>query len=92
MFSMCSGDWCPLHSDQEYAKSSPIGERIAHGMLVLTVMTELIDLNPGFVLAFCGMEDVRFVQPTEIGDTINVESKVIGTEEKMNCLVLFRFV
>lgn len=82
MFAMFSGDWYPLHTDQEYAKSSPFGERIAHGMLVLSVMTGLVDLDPGFVIAFYGMDNVRFFQPTKIGDTIHVESKVIDTEDK----------
>ncbi len=82
MFSMFSGDWYPVHTDREYAKSSPFGERIAHGMLILSVMTGLVELNPGFVIAFYGMDKVRFVQPTKIGDTIHVESEVIEVEDK----------
>jgi 3-hydroxybutyryl-CoA dehydratase len=82
MFSMFSGDWYPLHTDQEYAKNSPFGERIAHGMLVLSVMTGLVELEPGYIIAFYGMENVRFLQPTKIGDTIHVESKVLDTREK----------
>ncbi|GAF86639.1 unnamed protein product, partial [marine sediment metagenome] len=36
-FAAFSGDWYPLHTDVEYAKKGPFGERIAHGMLVLSV-------------------------------------------------------
>jgi 3-hydroxybutyryl-CoA dehydratase len=82
MFSMFSGDWYPLHTDQEYAKKSPFGERIAHGMLVLSVMTGLVQLDPGYIIAFYGMENVRFLAPTKIGDTIRVESKVVDKVEK----------
>jgi 3-hydroxybutyryl-CoA dehydratase len=84
MFSMFSGDWYPLHTDKEYAKDSPFGERIAHGMLVLSVMTGLVELDPGYIIAFYGMDNVRFVQPTKIGDTIRVESKVLEVQEKNN--------
>lgn len=45
-------------------------------------MTGLVELNPGFVIAFYGMDKVRFVQPTKIGDTIHVESEVIEVEDK----------
>ena len=34
-FASLTGDWHPLHTDVEYAKSTPFGERIAHGMLTL---------------------------------------------------------
>lgn len=75
-FAMLSGDWYPLHTDKEYVKKTPFGERIAHGMLVLSVMTGLVTLDPGYVLAFYGMDRVRFVRPTKIGDTIHVETVV----------------
>ena len=75
-FAMFSGDWYPLHTDADYAKNSPFGERIAHGMIVLSVMTGLIQLEPGYIIAFYGMDRVRFINPTKIGDTIRVESVV----------------
>lgn len=82
MFAMFSGDWYPLHTDKEYSKKSLFKERIAHGMLVLSVMTGLVELNPGYVLALYGLDRVRFMQPTKIGDTIHVESEVIEIREK----------
>lgn len=81
-FCAFSGDWYPLHSDAEYAKETMFGQRIAHGMLVLTVASGLVPLDPGIVVAFYGMDRVRFANPTFIGDTIHVESEVIEKEEK----------
>jgi len=81
-FCAFTGDWYPLHSDLEYAKQSPFGERIAHGMLVLSAASGLVPMEPGTVLAFYGMDRVRFVNPTFIGDTIHVESKVIEKDAK----------
>jgi acyl dehydratase len=39
MFAAFSGDWHPLHVDEEYAKKGFFGQRIAHGFLVLSVAT-----------------------------------------------------
>lgn len=81
-FAMLTGDWHPLHTDVEHAKDSAYGERIAHGMLVLSVMTGLVELDAGHVLAFYGMNRVRFVRPTKIGDTIHAVTEVKETRER----------
>lgn len=82
LFAMFTGDWYPLHTDVEYARKAPFGERIAHGMLVLSIMTGLVELDPGYVVAFYGMDRVRFVNPTKIGDTIRVETEVLEKSER----------
>ncbi|PSR34395.1 MAG: dehydratase [Sulfobacillus benefaciens] len=82
MFSAFSGDWYPLHTDKEWARKGPFGQRIAHGMLVLSVSTGLLTMKPGVVLAFYGIDRVRFVAPTYIGDTISVELEVKGLSVK----------
>jgi len=81
-FASFSGDWYPLHTDIEYAKKSPFGERIAHGMLVLSVATGLMPLYEMAIVAFYGMDKVRFTAPTKIGDTIHVELEVIDRQDK----------
>lgn len=81
-FSGLTGDWYPLHTDMEYAKNTVFKQRIAHGMLVLSIGTGLVPLTPGFLVAFYGMEQVRFTNPTFIGDTIYVEDEVIEKNDK----------
>lgn len=76
-FAMISGDWNPLHVDRTYGEAGPFGERIAHGMLVLTAMTGLITLDPPYVMAFYGFDKVRFFKPTLFGDTISARTEVI---------------
>jgi 3-hydroxybutyryl-CoA dehydratase len=76
-FAMISGDWHPLHVDQVYSESGPFGRRIAHGMLVLTVMTGLIELAPKYVVAFYGFDKVRFARPTFLGDTLRAHTEVV---------------
>jgi 3-hydroxybutyryl-CoA dehydratase len=82
-FAMFTGDWHPLHTDVEYARNDDLyGERIAHGMLVLSVATGLISFMPGATRAFYGMDRVRFVSPTKIGDTLHAETEVV---DKRSC-------
>jgi acyl dehydratase len=87
-FAALTGDWHPLHSDVGYAAASPFGERIAHGMLVLSVGSALIfRLGPHVFLprsfvAFYGMERVRFTAPVKLGDTIRLEAEVAALEPK----------
>ena len=81
MFAALSGDWSELHTNAEYMKDSQFGERIAHGLLTLSISYGLalrIRGNlPIDVLAFLGIDKVRFKIPVLIGDTVKVESEVI---------------
>ena len=81
MFASLSGDWNELHTNAEYMKNSVFGQRIAHGMLTLSIASGLgfrtRGRPPVEVLAFLGMDKVRFVAPVFIGDTIRVEAEVI---------------
>lgn len=81
-FAGLTGDWYPLHTNVEYVKNTVFKQRIAHGMLVLSIGTGLVPLTPGFLVAFYGMEQVRFTNPTFIGDTIYVEDEVIEKNDK----------
>jgi acyl dehydratase len=81
-FAMLSGDWNPLHCNSEYASTGPFGQRVAHGMLVLTVMSGLVRLDPPYVQAFYGFDRVRFLEPTLFGDTLTVTSKVVEKADR----------
>ena len=84
-FAGLSGDFIELHVSEAYAAKGPFGKRIAHGALVfsistgLTVQTIKIDDT---VIAFYGMDKLRFTRPVFIGDTIHVVKKVIAKEQK----------
>ena len=82
MFSAFSGDWHPLHTDVEFAKSGPFKERIAHGFLVLSVASGLLPLSEMAIIAFYGMDKVKFVAPVKIGDTIHVEFETVEKQER----------
>jgi acyl dehydratase len=88
MFSAFTGDWHPLHTNVEYAKQTPFKERIAHGMLVLTVGSALVFRLGAYValpksfIAFYGMDSVRFTGPVKIGDTIRCEVEITSLDAK----------
>ena len=88
LFSAFTGDWHPLHTNVEYAKNTPFGERIAHGMLTLCVGSALVFRLGAYValprsfIAFYGMDQVRFTGAVKIGDTIRCEVEVTELQAK----------
>lgn len=82
-FAMFSGDWHPAHTDVTYAQSDPVfGGRVAHGALVLSVALGLVTFRPEAMKAFYGIDRLRFVRPTRIGDTVHVETEVLDLVER----------
>lgn len=87
-YASLTGDWHPLHTDVEAAKRGPFGERIAHGMLTLSIglalpfRLGLYVTAPKKFIAFYGMEKVYFTAPCKIGDSIHTEVEVVGMKEK----------
>lgn len=81
-FSGLSGDFFPLHVDEEYSKGTRFGRRIAHGFLVFSIGTGLWEMNEESVLAFYGVDRLRFVIPTFIDDTIHLDCQVLDVRER----------
>lgn len=84
-FACLSGDFNPLHVDEEFAKNTIFGRRIAHGVLTLAIVTGLWDMLgfiKGTAIAFYGIDKLRFLKPVYPGDTIHVKIKVVEKREK----------
>jgi 3-hydroxybutyryl-CoA dehydratase len=82
-FAALTGDYNPMHTNAEYMKTHPMGQRVAHGMLSLSyAVGQLYQL--GFmertVLAFRGLE-MKFSLPVFIGDTLHVTLTVKEKKE-----------
>jgi 3-hydroxybutyryl-CoA dehydratase len=84
-FAGLSGDFVELHVNEEYAKRGPFGRRIAHGALVFSISTGLLVQLPGdneAIIAFYGVDKLRFTGPVFIGDTIHLTRRVVEKQLK----------
>ena len=82
-FCMLSGDWYQLHADKQWAENEgPFGARIAHGYLVLAFAAGLMPLGEWALVAFYGLDRVRFTAPTYIDDTLHADLEVIDLQDK----------
>lgn len=78
LFAGLSGDYNQLHTDAEFAKGTSFGQRVAHGLLGLTMAEGLVcrlGLIEGTAEAFLGLT-WKFKAPIFIGDTISLRVKV----------------
>jgi 3-hydroxybutyryl-CoA dehydratase len=73
-----SGDHNPLHLDEEFARTTPYGQRIAHGMLLMATVTEMLVRAFGLSWARSGQLDVSFIAPTPLGSVLHAEGRVTG--------------
>lgn len=84
-FAGLSGDYNPLHTNKEFAQKSRFSQRIAHGALTFSVMTGLWDqlgIIRETVIAFYGVDKLRFLNPVYFGDTLCVDVEVIQKKER----------
>src|SRR3990170_662632 len=75
-FAGLSGDFNSIHTDDVYAKDSPFGRRVAHGILGLAIASGLAvrtGILEGTVLAFREIGEWKFSLPVYIGDTIHAD-------------------
>lgn len=75
-FAALTGDWHPQHADASWAATSRFGERIAHGMLILSYAAGLMPFDPERVIALRRITDVVFKRPLKIGETIRVDGRI----------------
>jgi 3-hydroxybutyryl-CoA dehydratase len=74
-FAGFSGDYNQIHTDAEFSQESGFGQRVAHGLLGLSIASGLAvqtGLMEGTIMAFREVNNWRFSLPIFIGDTIHV--------------------
>jgi acyl dehydratase len=82
-FAGLSGDFNQLHTDAEFAKTTPFGQRVAHGLCVLSIVSGLAVQSgamEGTILAFREISEWKFSLPVFIGDTVHAELMVAETK------------
>jgi len=86
-FAGVSGDFNHVHTDAEAMADSPYGERIVHGAFVFSALTGLLwqSRSPRereAVVAFYGVDRLRFRAPTFVGDTLHAELELVEKTER----------
>ncbi|MCK4445231.1 MAG: MaoC family dehydratase N-terminal domain-containing protein [Thermoplasmata archaeon] len=82
-FAGLSGDFNPLHTDEEYGKHTPFGGRIAHGLLAVAVSTgqaNQLGIFEGTTIALLGMS-FKYTGAVKFGDTIHTILTVAEKKE-----------
>ena len=81
-YAEASGDYNPIHIDEHFAASTPLGGTIAHGMLVLAYMSEMLSAAFGEPWDSTGRLSIRFRSPARPGDTLTVSGQVESVAEE----------
>ncbi len=81
-YADASGDYNPIHIDEEFAANTPLGGTIAHGMLVLAYMSEMMSSAFGPEWDKNGHMSVRFKSPARPGDTLTVSGSVESVKDE----------
>ena len=85
-FAELSGDFSPIHIDNEYAKTTTFGKRVVHGMLLASFLSRVDGLYLPGKHALYFTQNLEFRNPCFIGDTITVFSKVIDKSDSTKIL------
>ena len=82
LFAQVSGDRNPLHMDEEFAKNTAFGQRIAHGALTASYISGILgNALPGPGSIFVGL-NMRFRRPVYIGSEVIVRVEVTEMQER----------
>jgi 3-hydroxybutyryl-CoA dehydratase len=81
LYAQASGDFNPIHVDQAFAARTPLGGTIAHGMLLLAYVSEMMTRTFGRSWLEGGKLSVRFKAPARPGDTITATGRISSIEE-----------
>ena len=80
LFAGISGDFAPLHVDEDFMRGTRYGRRIAHGALLVAYMsrasTAMCEGIGGTIVSY-GFDRIRFPRPAFIGDTVTVTYEIV---------------
>jgi len=81
LYAEASRDFNPIHIDEAFAKKTPLGGTIAHGMLILAYVSQMMSAAFGQSWLAGGKLSVRFKTPARPGDTITVSGRISRVEK-----------
>lgn len=81
LYAKASGDFNPIHIDADFARNTPLGGTVAHGMLILAYISQMMTGAFGRVWLSGGRLNVRFRAPARPGDVITVSGSIRRIEK-----------
>jgi len=89
LFTELTGDYHPLHHDDDYAAQTQFGSRITQGLLTASFISRIIGMHLPGKRALYLSQDLKFIRPVHIGDTLNVIGTITAKEtEKRDTIVI----
>ncbi len=86
LFAGVSGDFNPVHVNEEYAKKTFFGGRIAHGVIAIALLSAAMAKLPGLVILLSHTS--RFIKPVKIGDTITAIAEATAVRKDKGIVTL----
>ena len=80
-FAKISGDYSPIHMNEEFAKSTKFGRKIVHGMLLASLLSRMVGMYLPGKYALYSSQTLEFHNPCFVGDKITVSSIVNDKSE-----------
>ena len=81
LYAEASQDFNPIHIDDDFARKTPLGGTIAHGMLILAYVSQMMTATFGRDWLVGGKLNIRFKEPARPGDTVTVSGRISELEK-----------
>ncbi len=92
LFADFTGDYNPVHMDDEYCRSRGLGSRSVHGLLTASFISGIIGMQFPGEGSICLSHKIDFITPVRVGDTIRISGRVVDKNNenalKLNILTL----
>ncbi|MFC2019089.1 MaoC family dehydratase [Chloroflexota bacterium] len=90
LYAEASRDFNPIHIDEDFARKTPLGGTIAHGMLILAYVSQMMTAAFGESWLIGGKLNIRFRNPARPGDTVSINGQIrrmekAGEQTKVDC-------
>ena len=87
-FANLSGDFNPLHMDEDYAKNTKFQKRVVHGMLLASFFSRLVGMHLPGKKALYLLQNLKFKNPAFIGDQLKVTGRVTSVSEQLKIITM----
>lgn len=87
-FAGITGDFNPIHINKHFAHNSRFKRRIVHGMLIASLISTVLGTTLPGVNTIYLYQEVKFIAPVYIGDTLTAEVEVLEKVDKKKIITL----